>query len=148
MPCMSWPSWLAGSLTAGTPTHWSLLLRKQLRRHHKSSRGCNLNRLKSSNQHFRDCKQMKKQSFGKTSSWLSALFITIFALTLTACSTPTQPKTAPQASLLLECRNPDDITGNDGASALQALTDWGAALRECRELNAAKAEHIRNTSGF
>lgn len=87
---------------------------------------------------------MKRPSFGKTSSWLTALFITISALTLTACATPTPPRTV-QASLLLECRNPEDIKGVDGKAAQEALTAWGAALRECRELNADKARYIRST---
>lgn len=50
-----------------------------------------------------------------------------------------------QASLLLECRNPEDIKEVDGKAAQEALTAWGAALRECRELNADKARYIRST---
>ena len=89
---------------------------------------------------------MKKQSSGKTSSWLTALFITMSVSMMTGCATPTQP--APDSTLLLECRDGITLAGTDGKAALEALTDWGAALRECRTLNAQKAAHIRNTSGF
>ena len=48
--------------------------------------------------------------------------------------------------MLTECRNPPDITDVTGEAAQNALTAWGAALRECRQLNKEKADYIRRTS--
>lgn len=79
---------------------------------------------------------------------LTALFIAISALMMTGCGTQTPQKMEVQSNLLLECRTPEDITSGDGASLLEALTDWGAALQECHQLNHAKALHIRSTSDF
>lgn len=53
------------------------------------------------------------------------------------------PPRTPQASLLMACRIPADITGTTGKAAQTALVEWGAALAECDKLNAAKAAHIR-----
>ncbi|XKQ94563.1 hypothetical protein DDSR119_26a [Pseudomonas phage DDSR119] len=83
----------------------------------------------------------------KLSSWLTGLFIATCALMMTACASPTPPKTGLQSNLLLECATPPDITETTGKAAQEALTAWGMAFNECKKLNSSKAAHIRSIHG-
>lgn len=66
------------------------------------------------------------------------LFIAMSASMLVACSSPTTQKTGLiQETWRVPCRDGEDVKGVDGEAALTALTDWGAALKECREKNSA-----------